>query len=88
MTGWRKAAVLAAYAARNSLRVWSQHVMVPGYASVDLGLRQSFKLGTVPASFRMVVLNVCDAASWKVLAANTVQIDERRRFTLTVAADF
>ena len=62
--------------------------MVPGYATLDLGLRQSFKLGAVPVSFRMVMLNVLDAASWKVLAANTLVMDERRRFNLSVTADF
>ncbi len=62
--------------------------MVPGYAMVDLGLRQSFKLGSVPVSFRMVALNVFDTAHWKVVAANTLQMEERRRFNLSVAVDF
>jgi len=62
--------------------------MLPGYATVDLGLRQSFKIGTVPLSYRMVVLNVFDAANWKVIAPNTLQVDERRRFNLSVAVDF
>lgn len=63
-------------------------LMVPGFASVDLGLRQSFLIGKVPASFRFVVVNAFDAASWKVVAANTMYMDERRRINLTVTADF
>jgi len=63
-------------------------LMVSGYASVDLGLRQSFKLGKVPASFRFTAYNVFDAASWKVVAPNTIYIDERRRYNLSVTADF
>lgn len=65
-----------------------RQLMVPGYASVDLGLRQQFKVGSVPASFRFVVVNAFDATSWRVIAANTMYIDERRRINLTVTADF
>ena len=62
--------------------------MVPGYTTIDLGLRQSFRLGAVPMSFRMLVWNVTDAKTWKVVAANTLLPEERRRFNLTVTADF
>ncbi len=61
---------------------------LPAHATVDLGLRQSFKLGSVAASIRGVVQNVLDDKSWKVVAANTLYQDERRRFTLSLAADF
>lgn len=77
-----------AVGSRPSAALGGQQLMVPGYATLDLGLRQSFKLGAVPVSFRMVMLNVLDAASWKVLAANTLVMDERRRFNLSVTADF
>ena len=62
--------------------------MVPGYNTLDLGLRQSFKLGAVPMSFRMLVYNVLDAASWKVVGPNSLYMEERRRLNLTVTADF
>ncbi len=65
-----------------------KQLMVPGFATLDLGLRQSFKLGKVPMSFRALALNVFDAASWKVVAPNTLYMEERRRFNLTVTADF
>lgn len=65
-----------------------EQLMVPGYATLDLGLRQSFKLGQTPMSFRMLVWNVTDAKTWKVVAANTLLPEERRRFNLTVTADF
>ena len=65
-----------------------KQLMVPGYNTLDLGLRQSFKLGKVPMSFRAVVVNVLDAATWKVVAANTLLMEERRRFNMTVTADF
>ena len=65
-----------------------KQLMVPGYTTLDLGLRQSFKLGKVPMSFRALLWNVTDTATWKVVAANTLLIEERRRFNLTVTADF
>ena len=65
-----------------------KQLMVPGYATLDLGLRQQFKLGKVPMSFRLLVLNVFDAASWKVVGPNSLYPEERRRLNLTVTADF
>jgi iron complex outermembrane receptor protein len=65
-----------------------QQLMVPGYATVDLGVRQQFRIGAVPVSFRFVLHNVFDAATWRVVAANTLSIEERRRFSLSLAADF
>ncbi len=65
-----------------------EQLMVPGFTTLDLGLRQSFKLGTVPASFRFLVYNVTDAASWKVVGPNSLYPEERRRINLTVTADF
>ena len=66
----------------------NRQLSVPGYATVDLGVRQQFSIGSVPVSFRFVLQNVLDAATWKVVAANTLSIEERRRFTLSLAADF
>lgn len=66
----------------------SGQVMLPGVATVDLGLRQQFHVGKVPASFRAVMQNVFDKASWKVAAPGTIYMDERRRFLLALAADF
>ncbi len=65
-----------------------KQLMVPGFAALDLGMRQQFKLGQVPMSFRMLVWNVLDAKSWKVVGPNSLYIEERRRLNLTVAADF
>ena len=33
-------------------------------------------------SMRFAAQNVFDDAAWKVIAANTLQMDDRRRFTL------
>lgn len=63
-------------------------LMVPGYSTIDLGLRQQLKIGGVPASFRVAVNNVFDSATWKVVAANTLYPEERRRLTFNISADF
>ncbi|MBU6267498.1 MAG: TonB-dependent receptor [Sphingomonadales bacterium] len=62
--------------------------MLPHHATLDLGLRNRFRLGRWPASFRAVVLNVFDERAWKVLAANTLQQDDTRRVQVTVNVDF
>jgi iron complex outermembrane receptor protein len=63
-------------------------LMVPGYATVDLGFRQQFNVGKVPASIRTVLQNAFDAKTWKVVAANTIYPEERRRLTVSLTADF
>ena len=65
-----------------------KQLTLPGHTTVDIGLRQQFRIGKVPASFRAVLQNVFDTATWKVMAANTLTVEERRRFSLTLAADF
>jgi iron complex outermembrane recepter protein len=62
--------------------------MLPGSTTIDIGARQQFKIGKVPASVRAVLNNALDKKAWRVAAANTLFPDERRRFTLTMTADF
>ena len=64
-----------------------KQLMVPGVTTIDLGLRQQFKLGSVPMNIRAVVQNVFNALSWKVVAPNALMADERRRFSLSLVAD-
>jgi iron complex outermembrane receptor protein len=63
-------------------------LMLPAATLVDLGVRQLVHLGRIPASFRLVVNNVLDKKTWKIVAANTLYVDERRRLTFAVTADF
>jgi len=65
-----------------------RQLMVPAYTTVDLGLRQRFKVGKMDASLRAQVQNVFDEATWKVVAANVIYPEERRRFTLSLTTDF
>ena len=66
----------------------TRQLMLKGTATVDLGFREQFEIGSTPASVRVLLLNAFDAKAWKVAAANTLYPDERRRFSLTVTADF
>jgi iron complex outermembrane receptor protein len=74
--------------ARPLAALGGRQLTLPAYTTVDLGLRQQFTLGRVPASFRAVLQNALDAKTWKVVAANTLYPEERRRFVLNVTADF
>ena len=73
--------------AHTSSRLASPRLEVPGFTTVDLGVRQQFKIGGIHASIRAVAQNVFDAASWKVVAANTLYPEERRHFTISLTAD-
>jgi iron complex outermembrane receptor protein len=65
-----------------------KQAMLDPNTSLDLGIRQRFKLGSYPASLRATFQNVLDHHGWKVIASNTLQPEEHRRFTMTLAADF
>jgi iron complex outermembrane receptor protein len=77
-----------AVGSRPLVALGGNQLMLPAAAIVDLGVRQQFKIGKVPASIRAVLNNVFDKSTWKIVAANTLYVDERRRFTFTIAADF
>ena len=62
--------------------------VISGTDNLRFDLWSVFHLGKLPASFRFVLMNAFDAASWKIVAANTVVPEERRRFTLALTADF
>lgn len=62
-------------------------LMLPAHVSLDLGLREQFMLGKLPASLRATISNVLDDRAWKVVAANTLYIDERRRGMFVLAVD-
>jgi iron complex outermembrane recepter protein len=65
-----------------------EQLTLPAKALLDLGLRQQFKIGSVAASYRIVVMNVFDTPNWRVIAPNTAIMGDRRRLMATVAADF
>lgn len=62
--------------------------MLPTHAVIDLGLRHRFTVGGIPASARVQLQNVFNRQGWKVITSNTLQPEEHRRFTFSLAADF
>jgi iron complex outermembrane receptor protein len=65
-----------------------KQLMLPRYVPVDIGLRQPVRLGRYPATIRLLMQNAFDDASWKVIASNTLQPEDRRRFTAELLIDF
>jgi len=65
-----------------------RQLMLPPHTTLDLGLRDDFPLGRLHCNVRFVVANVFDSAAWKVIAANTLQQDDRRRWSLDLGLEF
>ncbi len=65
-----------------------RQLKLPGWVSVDVGLRQRFKLGHMDASVRGIVKNLLDEKEWYVVAPNVLYPEDRRRFLGVVAVDF
>ena len=61
---------------------------MPSRGVLDLGARYEFTLGPRPASLRFVAANVFDRRGWKVLAGNSFQQDDERRFSLYLNVDY
>jgi iron complex outermembrane receptor protein len=60
----------------------------PAHTTFDIGARHNFKVGDTPLSVRVVVNNVFNERAWKILAPNTLQLDDVRRYHLYLIADF
>ena len=65
-----------------------RQLYVPAHTTYDLGVRHNFTVGETPVSLRATINNILDQRAWKVLAANTFQLDDVRRFNLFLIADF
>lgn len=65
-----------------------KQLMLPALTTVDLGVRRQFHVGKVPASLRVVVNNVLNERSWKIVAPNTMYVDDARKLSINLAADF
>jgi iron complex outermembrane receptor protein len=65
-----------------------RQLMLPGQTTFDLGARQNFTIGKAAASFRLVIGNIFNKRGWKILAPNSIQPDETRRYNLYCYVDF
>jgi len=65
-----------------------KQLMLPGWVSVDVGVRHRFKLGNMDVSLRGVVKNLLDEKEWYVVSSDIVFPEDRRRFLGVVVVDF
>ncbi|MEO7774163.1 MAG: TonB-dependent receptor, partial [Steroidobacteraceae bacterium] len=63
-------------------------VFTPQYATLDVGARYSFKLGTRPAVFRVRTGNVFDESAWIAGRSGTMNRLGRRAYRATLAVSF
>lgn len=65
-----------------------RQLFVPAHTTFDIGARQNFKVGDTPMSYRFVINNILNERAWKVVSSNTFQLDDTRRYSLFLIADF
>jgi iron complex outermembrane receptor protein len=63
-------------------------LMLPAQTTFDLGARQNFTIGKTSLSYRITVSNIFDKRAWKIIAPNSIQQDEIRRYNIYLYADF
>lgn len=66
----------------------NKQLFLPSRLTFDIGLRNKFKLGSLPSSLRFVVENLFDRKSWDTIASNSLQPGDRRRWSLYLISDF
>ncbi|MET0294949.1 MAG: TonB-dependent receptor [Phenylobacterium sp.] len=65
-----------------------RQVVLEPQLTLDLGVRYAFKIDETPMSLRVTMANVFDRLAWRSVASNTYQMDDRRRLTIALFADF
>ncbi len=63
-------------------------LMLPAVTTFDIGARQNFTIGKTSLSYRITIQNIFDKKSWKIIAPNSVQQDDVRRYNIYLYADF
>ena len=61
---------------------------VPDYTLVDVGARYRFRLGSAPATLRLLVANVGDTYTWNIYGNNSFGLTDGRRYVAQLAVDF
>lgn len=62
-------------------------VSVDPYALIDLGARYRFKLGSKPATLRVLVQNVTNRFAWSIVGSSSYGLMDKRRLTAFLAVD-
>ncbi|MGJ7902447.1 TonB-dependent siderophore receptor [Lysobacter sp. 1R34A] len=61
---------------------------VPAYTLVDVGARYRFRLGSAPATLRLLVANLGDTYTWNIYGNNSFGLTDGRRYVAQLAVDF
>jgi iron complex outermembrane receptor protein len=77
-----------AASARPYAALGGAQLFTPAFTTLDLGMRYRFKLEDHPISVRVLMSNITDSRSWKIVAANSYQLNETRRLAVNILADF
>jgi iron complex outermembrane receptor protein len=65
-----------------------KQLMLPAQTTFDIGARQNFHIGKTSFSYRITIQNIFDKRGWKVIAPNSVQQDDVRRYNIYLYVDF
>lgn len=74
--------------ARPYAELGGRQLFAPAFTTLDIGARYRFKLDGHPVSARLVLANVFDSRSWKIVAANSYQLNDSRRLAISILADY
>lgn len=77
-----------AASARPYAELGGKQLFAPAFATFDIGARYRFKAQGRPMSARVVFANIFDNRSWRIAAANSYQLNDSRRLSLSLFADF
>ena len=80
-------AVAFGASARAYAELGGRQLFTLAFTTVDLGARYRFKLDGHPVSARLILANVFDNRSWKIVAANSYQLNDSRWLAVNILAD-
>jgi iron complex outermembrane receptor protein len=76
-----------AASARPYAELGGGQLFAPAFTTVDIGARYRFKAGGHAMSVRILLANVFDSRSWRIVAANSYQLNDTRRLSFNLLAD-
>ena len=74
--------------ARSYAELGGRQLEIPAFSTIDVGARYRFKVRDVQMSARVQISNLFDKRNWKILAANSYQMNDIRRAAFYLVADF
>ena len=74
--------------ARPYAQLGGRQLFTEALTTLDIGARYRFRLDGHPVSVRLVLANVFDSRSWKIVAANSYQLNDSRRLAINILADY